>query len=367
MPLPQELLARAAAEAHDRRLPLDCLSLATVLLESVTSRAADALSVPEVVGLLEEIRDFLLTEGEVRGLVELRKLVAETPRDLPGRDALDALVAAYGDAGSISRLVRSVPPEQVALPPAFHAFVAGLPGDPVAVLMDLIHDEHSGHLRRVLRQALEPGVPARQADVMQRIRQDPGQGAPDMLRALSTQAPEAARRLVMELVVSGTPALQIECIHIIGRSNHGSTARRLLLPLLEDPHEEVRATAGRTLATFQDPGTFAALQAAAERHAAAGLEPTLAEVLGTTLAAVDPVAALALFLEWTRPRSRLRLSRAGEDQLPRVALPGLGALDDPQADAVLKAFAERNSGELARAATQARVQRARRLQAGDPP
>ncbi len=360
VPIPDDLKARAAAEASSRRLTLDCLSLVAWMIQTVQSDGA-ILTLEECLGLIEEIRDYLLTEGEVRGLLELRKLVAEVPGALPGQTELARLVAEYGDPGSISRLVRSVPPEQAEVPVPMHELIAGLPGDVPKVLMDLMHSEHSQHLRRVLRQALEPYVAERQADLMRRIRFEPGHGGADLLRALSAGAPEAARRLVMELATESAPDIQIECVHIIGRSSQGSTARSLLMRLLEDPTPSVRTTAATALGAYHDNATFQALRTLAERRAAAGFAEGLPELLGQTLAAVDPAQAWTLFSGWIKPRGRLRLAKAGEDQLPWVALPGLGALDHPEADDALKAFAHRHSGDLARAATRARVERARRL------
>ncbi len=361
VPVPAELKARAAAEASARRVTLDCLSLVALTLTQAQAEPPGGLAIPDALDLIEEIRDFLLTEGEVRGLVELRNLVTQVPAGLPGQPELARLVSEYGDAGSISRLVRSVPPEQEQLPAVLHELLASLPGDVPQVLMDLMHAEHSAHLRRVLRQALEPWVADRQAELMQRIRTDPGHGGADLLRALSQGAPEAARRLVVELAIVAAPDIQVECIHIIGRSSQGSTARNLLLKLFDDPSSQVRQTAGRTLGGFKDNASFQSVRALVERRAASGFSDDLAQVLGETLAAIDPRRALELFTEWVRPRGRLRLSKAGEDQLPWVALPGLAALDADRVDEILKTFAERQGGDLGRAATRARVARARRL------
>jgi len=196
---------------------------------------------------------------------------------------------------------------------------------------------------------------------MRRIRDEPGHGGADLLRALSAGAPEAARRLVVELAVSGSPDIQVECIHIIGRASQGSTARSLLLRLFDDPSPQVRAAAARTLAGFTDSATFQAVRSLTERRSASGFGEDLAQLLGETLAGVDPDQALGLFTDWLRPKGRLRLSKAGEDQLPWAALAGLAALDHDGVDGLLKAYAERQSGDLARTATRARVRRARRL------
>ncbi len=361
VPVPEDLKARTAKEAHPRRLTLDCLSLVALLLKEAEQEAPEGLRLYDCLAFVEEIRDYLLIEGDVRGLLELRKLIGEIPQELPGRPGFARLTQEYGDPGSVSRLMRSVPPEIAQVPEALLRLLDSLPGDIPSVLMDLMHAEHSAPLRRVLRQALEPWVAERQVILMQRIREDPGHGGADMLRALSKGAPEAARRLVMELAVTGTPDIQIECIHIIGRANQGSTARGLLLRLVDDPNARVRRRAAEALAGFHDNSTFQALQALTERKSASGLDANLAETLGETLASVDPHQALALFIGWVRPKGRLRLSKAGEDQLPWVAVAGLAALDDARANDTLKAFAERQRGDLARAATQARIRRARRL------
>lgn len=358
VPIPEDLKARTAAEASTRRLTLDCLSLVEQVL---TAARAGTLTLAESLGLIEEIRDYLLIEGEIRGLQELRKLVAEVPEDLEGQPALAQLVAEYGAPGSVSRLVRSVPPEQDEVPAPLHELLASLPSDVPTVLMDLMHTEHSVHLRRVLRQALEPWAAKHQAELMRRIRDDPGHAGADLLRALSTRAPESARRMVLELAVSGAPDLQVECIQIIGRTSQGPTARSLLLRLYDDPTPAVREAAARTLTGFKDTATFQSVRSLTERKAASGFGDDLARLLGETLAGVAPDQALALFTNWIRARGRLRLSKAGEDQLPWVAIAGLAALDHSDADGLLKAYAERQGGDLARTATRARVSRARRL------
>jgi hypothetical protein len=245
--------------------------------------------------------------------------------------------------------------------------LASLPTDVCGVLMDLLCEERSARLRQILRQLLEPHVLGHQAVVMRRIREGPGRGGADLLRALSAQAPEAARRLVMELVVDGPPEIRLECIHIIGRNAQGGTARRLLIPLLNDPSTAARETAGQMLRKFRDDLTFRAVQTAAERQSTSPLGPGTAKVLGETLAAIDPDQAYRLFGQWTQTRSRLRASRIAHQQLTKIAICGLAALDDPRVDGELKALAERNRGELAAEATRARVERARRLKAPPAP
>ena len=358
VPLPEDICQRTAAEASPRRLPLDCLALATTLLAQA-SDPTGPLPVARFKDLLTEIRDYLLSVGEVRILQELAGRVQETPADLLDAQVLDDIVNSFGDRDAISRLIRSVSPEVQVLPEAIHTFLDTLEGDVPATLMDLLHDEHSAHLRRVLRQALEPFVKSRQTEVMARIRSDPGRGGPDLLRALSAGAPEAARRLVLEQARTGAEDIQVECIHTIARSSHGPTARSLLLELADGPRAAVRVAAIKALAGFEGAATFGELRKLVEHKVVQGLEDRDARALAESMAAVAPGAALALFREWIEPPARFRRARPGQDRLTWIAVAGLTVLEGPRIDAQLKELAERSCGVRARHAPRAGVLRAR--------
>ncbi len=84
--------------------------------------------------------------------------------------------------------------------------------------------------------------------------------------------------------------------------------------------------------------------------------------IGRAMAKVDPVAAMALYEEWLRPKGFLRRLRPVQHGQDVTAIGGLEQLDFEEAEELLKILSKRAGGKVYKMCMTARSRRRRRMQ-----
>ena len=96
-----------------------------------------------------------------------------------------------------------------------------------------------------------------------------------------------------------------------------------------------------------------------------GMSHPEALIVGSAMARVDPVATMALFEDWLRPKGLLKRMRPVQKGQDVTAIGGLENLDFEEADELLKLLAKRAGGEIYQLCMNARSRRRRRIQQGE--
>jgi hypothetical protein len=266
--IPKSALDGFEAEEAPELLPGNAVRMVRELLDDATAEEMQTL-VPAV----EEVRDFLLAELEVKHLRDLARVVAGQQ----GRSAailgpaLKPLAAPY----TLQKLLATVPPG------------GGAP-DALVELLDLMSSYGADLLDPLLDRIAEASPKA-----------DP---------ALETLALRAARgkkeRLLSRLLTAAGPAIievLLRLLRAVDPASGLEAAEPALLGLLESDAVEVRIAAAEALARQLAKNGFSAIQDHVVARDAIALEEREAEAMGAALAVLAADEARELFTSWIRP------------------------------------------------------------------
>ena len=348
------------AEDGARALPEDCLQLVDQLLSMVES-PRDPLTTEEVVPLLHEIRDFLLTEGQLANLLRLLTVVADFSENFREDESVQRLVKSFANEQALGRLIRSVPSSAVTPPEEFFDLLDKLPGDHLSTLMNLLEQERASGSRRITRQLIEHFMPGREGWVIKRLVQMRGSVAADLLRALASVNAEAAWEVVMEFAANDDVDTQFECLHVLEKAGHAPTVRTHLFRLLHAKEEQIRIRTLQLLIDRADAQDHPQLLNYLNSSGSRRLSQEESMKVGSGLVATNPAASLEMFRDWIRPKGFLRKLRPTRKSQDWAAIGGLEFLEEEEADELLKILANRVDGETHKHCMQARVRRHRRI------
>jgi len=361
-PIADATLDRLRSEETSQHLPEDCLGLVSELL-TVVQDPTDPVRLSEARPLLTEIRDFLLSEGQLDNLLRMLDLLLMAVRgDQDGAD-VQVLIDSFADRNALARLVHSVPPDADTVPESFLRLLDQLPGDHLSTLIDLLETERAARSRRTIRQLIARELPARSAYVIQRLQTSYGSVAADLFRAVTAGSPDDAQKLALELSNSGDMDILFECCHVVELTGYNATTRAVAFKLLHSHEEMVRIRTIQGVGHQGDRRMFPALVRHAKERSGGRLGDDEAKVIGGVMARLDPEAALAAFKDWCLPKGLLSRVRGADHALNWAAVTGLPLVDNDDADGVLKQIAHLNREDeaLYNGAVQGRVRRRQRI------
>ncbi len=361
-PVADTTLDRLRAEDTSQHLPEDCLGLVSELL-TVVQDPTDPIRLGEARPLLTEIRDFLLSEGQLDNLLRMLDLLLMAARGDQDGAQVQVLIDSFADRNALARLVHSVPPDAADVPESFLRLLDQLPGDHLSTLVDLLEVERGARSRRTIRQLIARELPARAPYVIQRLQGAYGGVAADLFRTITLGSPDDAQKLALDLSNSGDMDILFECCHVVELTGYNATTRAVAFKLLHSHEEMVRIRTIQGVGHQGDRRMFPALARHAKERSGGRLGLDEARVIGGVMARLDGDAALASFKDWCLPQGLLSRVRGTDTALNWAAVTGLPLVDADEADAVLKQIAHlnREDEELYNQAVQARVRRRQRI------
>ncbi len=362
-PLSEPDLERLRSEDSTQALPELCIRLCRRLLAAAMDRT-DPLGFGEIISQLREIRDFLLSEGLLTTVLAMARLLAEA-RFVHPRDTLDmnTLLASFGDERAVGRLLKSMPRDATSAPPEMIEFLDLLPGNHLKMVVSMLDTERGEASRRVARSLIERYVSKNIDWILDQLGVTDSSVAIELLRAFAAADPLRAIEGVQAVGGRGEIDVQLEALHVLERVAPGPAAGKLLLAFMQAPTEEVRIRALDLLGRQAARPAFAPIAEQVKGGAAARVSLREADACGVALARTDPERAMALFREWLKPKGIFGSVMPGQSTLQWAGVSGLVWIPGDDAEALIKASAERGGSELAAHCTQCMVKR-RRLARG---
>src|SRR5438132_14108397 len=304
-PIPKLALEEFEAEESADTLPGNAVRMVRELLDDANQEELKTL-VPAV----EEVRDFLLAELDVKHLRDLAKVVA----------------GQHGKAGAV--LGPSLKP--LAAPYTLQKLLATVPKgeeppDSLVELLDLLARYGADLLDPLLDRIAAAGVdPA-----LNTLARRAAQGRKDRILArLSTAEPPLTDVLLTFL----EPGAQQEAAKKLLASEHAGAqlavvkmfdepyAAGPLIEALQSQHAEVRIAAAEALARHQEKKAFGDIRDLVTTIETGGLEAREAEAMGAALGALDPKEAFELFTGWLHPPQSGLLSKLVAKKPKRMLL-----------------------------------------------
>jgi hypothetical protein len=290
----------------------------------------------DLVQFFAELRDFLLSDGQLAPLRQLVDLIGS----LGDGEVRDEVLRGLGDARTLDLVLQGLPEGAPELPPDLAAFVPLLG---MKALVDRLV-EANGPRRRLLAKLLEARLPRDVEAVLERLPTLEPALAGELARAVVARAPRSAVEAGRRLLEQADERLRLEGLKVIEASS-GEVPMGPLLELLRSPSEALRVRAAEVLGRRGDETGVAPLRQALEESR--GLSPREAEALGRALAELAPIQAARLFAGWLEPKARFLHGLTDEQKSQQwAAVAGLGALPGPHPERQLTDLAQRSKGEL---------------------
>jgi hypothetical protein len=355
-----EELQREVGSIH---LSDHCLELVDELIEIVLD-PVDRCELDEILPLLSEIRDFLLSEGQLENLLLMVGLVSRLIDEggeqcRPAQALLDTMI----DKTAMVRLIKSLPRDSMDVPETLTELLDIVEGDHLPILLDVQAElVDSTHGRRIMRLLLEQRAGNTPDRLVARIHEQSGPIAGDLLRILGNRNIETAWRVIDQLAETADENLKNECLHVLERSSYNNTVRGLTFRFLGDPDEDIRLRAIDVLLGHNDRRDFPMLRRHADKSASRrGLSQREATALGEGMARLDANSAMQAFATWTRVKGLRRLANTSNRDLQWAAASGLALIDDPKADDLLHALVKLEDLSIRRHSLRMRMARFNRL------
>jgi hypothetical protein len=355
-PVAAELLERLRSEEAEEAVPKEAVRAVAELLNAPGRPDLEA-----VLGFALEVREFLMVEQRVDQVAELGRMVRQALESTP--EAAAVFLGAFLDTRTLGALVRALPADREELPAPFLELLDAAPGETLGRLVDLLAEEGHGPRALLLRRLVVRGFQHAPEALVVRLRESRGETAVVLLRLLADVDAPAALRAAVEASTASDAAVQHEALRQLAGAAFNPETARALHHLVESRFEPVRVAALPVMASRGGARVFPALQAHAEKHAAA-CSAAEADAVGQALVRAQAHSALALFGSWLKPKSGGLLGRLVKMHAPpalqRVALSGLRDTAGAEAQALLELLAAHGEASVARDAGAALDARARR-------
>jgi hypothetical protein len=340
--IPEERLVELAQEPDSRHLPILTVQLVSHML-AVAADITDPTDLDDVLPLVNEVRDFLLSEGQLEHLTDLVRVV-EKHRSID-EERMDPQLAKFADSRALRRILQSVGKASEVVPPELIELLEMVPSEHLDHLMDLLVEERSAASRRLTRMLIERFVKETwdPSSVFERMHREASGVQCDILRATSRALPERVLEEAIQLRDRPSLDVQMEVLWVLERATDEAIVEETMLSMLSSSFTEVRI---RVLDFLSDYGTekvFGATQGMVEHHSTRGITDRECEAAGRVLAVVAPDKAKSVLMGWIKPPGMFKrwVEMPGAQALQRTALYGLIAIPGKEVDEVIRWLSER--------------------------
>jgi hypothetical protein len=361
--VPTVVLQSIREELSSQDLPIHCIRLTTEMVALVLD-PTDPTELDDVVYLIEEVRTFLLSEGQLDGLLALAQ-------SLTGIRAMDATrgdreLSRFADARALQRIIHSASVSSHEVPEELVSLLDLVPGDHLSNLIDVLREERGVASRRIARQLIGRYVTAREATLEEAIRVEEGAVAADLLQSVAESDLTIAVKLLPELLFSDSTEVQREVVRILETVDAGHFSASVLVGMLKTPGEAIRMRLIEMIIATQDRWAFEPLmKRLLDPGSINKMSDEEAEAVGKAMGLLHPERGLEVMGDWVRPKKWLdRLKGVTRGHLIQWAgVSGLSVIPDEHAEACIRWLTTRAGEKLHEHCVRAMVGRRRLAEA----
>ncbi|MGD9333560.1 MAG: hypothetical protein PVJ50_01105 [Desulfobacterales bacterium] len=340
-----ERLKKLAEEDSSLVLPIQCVRVLKEILETAIS-PVEPMSLEEVVPIVHEIRDFLLSEGLLSSLLEVMRLIRNLPFHQKDEEHKVELLEAFSDSRALTRVIRSVSAGMQEVPPELIELVEMMPGDHVSLLLEILNNERTKTARWVTRNLLVR-VGNDQLDyLVDAVYQVEAPVAVDLLQVVADIDLEMGVRVALVIGAQADTELQIVALSIMERGPYSERVGQKLIEMLEAGSFGVRMRALKLLTAQKESSAFNAVTQILERNADKKIDRREVEALGLAMLAARKDRAFDQFAQWVQPRKFLQRMLPGKQNLKWAAVTGLSQIPGEQAEEYIRMVAKTAADDL---------------------
>lgn len=290
--------------ASSRTLPVNTVKLVVEMM-SLVADPTDPTEPEDIENLLSEVRDFLLSEGQLGPLIDLvqkiRELMAQRSKER------DTVLASFVSERALRRIISSIPKSQQEVPEELITFLDAIPSDHLHHLISLLATERATVQRRMLRQLITRYASRNLDASLPRMMTENEDVAADLLQSFVTAAPERCSEILKSICGRSEIAIHYRMLDIMIEMDDITPLSDELFSLMESDVVDIRRGAMRLLAKLSDVRFFGKLMELLNKNTLISLEE--AQEIGEIMAKVNASACERAFLDWVTPKSLFSLKR----------------------------------------------------------
>ncbi len=341
----EERISALRGELASLNLPDLALSLVRGMLALVADRT-DPTQVGDITSLIDDVRDFLLSEGQLDRLLELAQLLPSVGSTDPAW--LAGQLRRTSDVRALKRIFHSIPKSAQHAPQELVDLIDISGQNPIAAVLETLQLERTAHGRRVARDLLGRYVVGAQAELEEWLPKLDGELAADLFGSMAEAEPTLALGLLPLVIDRSERELHNELLRFLDRPESDKVRQAILGTLLQSSAEQVRLAAINIVVDGEDREAADILLQRLETHAE-DIREEEASRIGEALMRLSPAESTRRMLGWVKPK-KLRDAVSGVTESGRIrqwaSVAGLGASDDDRAEDTIRWFAKRTTDEL---------------------
>jgi hypothetical protein len=334
------------AEQSSHNLPVQAIRLVTEML-SLVGDPTDPTQMSDIEALLEEVRLFLLSEGQLDGLLTMARTLDRMRAIDPDRVAHE--LGRFADLRALKRIVHSAALLSEEPPAQLVELLDMVAGEHLRDLVLLLGEERSTSGRRMVRKLIHRHVARHQEWLLKEIAKLDGQVAADLLRAVVDAAPKLRPDLIERCIGRTEPEVQRQVQQMVETTDRRDLPLRQLHEyLLQAPSERVRLALIERIVEHKDARSFKLFVSQIDEPKQGRLSPEELTALGKAMARITPEQAAETLGDWVRPRKwwdRVRGVTGGRDR-QWAGIAGLGVLPGDEAEAAIRWLSARAGEEV---------------------
>lgn len=341
-------------EGSSRYLPENTVRLLLEMLK-VVNDPTDPTSSADVDGLVQEVRDFLLSEGQLSSVLELIHQVRDIVTNAEQRQEI---ISSFTSERALRKIISSLP-KAVTEPPAELVQILEIsPINHLPVLIDILNVERRSSSRSVLRGLLGYYIEEQASQVIASLAQFDTSVAVDLIDTLYSKDKKYGKEIIKNLQTSEESSLVHKSLTILHENSDWlPTFKEYLLELLQ--HTKIYGVRAKVLALLgkiADRELYPLLQNLLETSK--DLTQDEAILIGENMAKSYPAKAKELFTEWLQSYKWYTLQRVHVQDIQRyAAIAGLSLVPGESCVEVILSYKEETSAVLAEFCTKRLVVR----------
>jgi hypothetical protein len=343
--VPDEQLQTLASEDDFSALPQLCQRLVALLVDRLDD-ASGALPVELCIPLIEDIRDFLLSENQHNCLLEAVRAVHCATQRLPDSAGRSGLLAVFTDRDAFASMVDTAIENEEG-PEALVEIISVAPLDQLEALLQVLASRWSTGGRDVGRHILAKALGGRVRAIGDLVLSTAGSVSADLLELVAELDQEYAATLALALLRRNDRPSRLKALDVLEDLPYRSEVGRVLTETgLGSADPEVRARASGVLAANGERRAVPAIAKAFQAGADAEVGGSLLAPLAVSLARLDPVVAVERFRGWVRVGARRQRGRDTVDPILQAVVEGLSAVPGTDAARLLRSIQSHADGGL---------------------
>ncbi len=307
--IPEGIESQLQREASSASLAKNTVRLVTEMMKIVAD-PTDPTQPEDVEHLVAEVRDFLLSDGQLSSLLNLMKNIDDILKDTD--QDTEELLRTFANERAISKIIRGIPKGTENPPEDLIELLNLAQTDHLNTLIRMLEIERSITSRRITQKLIAKYATDRIDYALERLEIVEGSVAADILEALYIAQPDQADKIIKSALRRREMEIQFRSLQLMENLDDLELLCEDLYMMQKSPVEEVRTRSIPYLLRTNDKNIFPTLLTRLKNTAEMSLNEAI--LLGETLAKLKPKLAKQEMEDWVRPKGLITLGSVRDHQ-----------------------------------------------------